>query len=91
MPRTDALTDPMVSTVACVLAVPLRELYALLWRAGVVEVLTPDQEPRPAPPTAASARGPNRADPGLRTTGPQRPQLRSPQRRLLGPEPIRGD
>jgi hypothetical protein len=33
-----AWPDPLTEAVAGVLAVPLRELYALLWRAGVVVV-----------------------------------------------------
>jgi hypothetical protein len=30
--------DPLTELVARALAVPLRELYAVLWRAGVVEI-----------------------------------------------------
>jgi hypothetical protein len=30
--------DPLTDTVAGLLAAPLRELYAVLWRAGVVEI-----------------------------------------------------
>ncbi|WP_349256016.1 Rv1535 domain-containing protein [Mycobacterium sp.] len=32
-------TDPLTDVVARVLAVPLRQLYAVLWRAGVVEIV----------------------------------------------------
>jgi hypothetical protein len=31
--------DPLADTVAHVLAVPLRELYALLWRCGVLDIV----------------------------------------------------
>ncbi|XEC49122.1 hypothetical protein ROJ27_00454 [Mycobacterium tuberculosis variant bovis] len=36
--RTDALADPLASSFALLLTVPLLELYAVLWRVGVVEV-----------------------------------------------------
>ena len=32
-------TDPITDLVARVLTVPLREFYALLWRAGMVEIV----------------------------------------------------
>ena len=38
---TDTGGDPLVSSIALVLKVPLLELYALLWRVGVVEVHRP--------------------------------------------------
>jgi hypothetical protein len=31
-------SDPLTDVLAAVLTVPLRELYAVLWRVGVVEV-----------------------------------------------------
>ncbi|WP_241566749.1 Rv1535 domain-containing protein [Mycolicibacterium elephantis] len=31
-------SDPLTDAVAGVLLIPLRELYAVLWRAGVVEI-----------------------------------------------------
>ncbi|NKE41289.1 hypothetical protein FVP45_13460, partial [Mycobacterium tuberculosis] len=37
-PETDALADPLASSFALLLTVPLLELYAVLWRVGVVEV-----------------------------------------------------
>ncbi|WP_372509664.1 Rv1535 domain-containing protein [Mycobacterium alsense] len=79
----------MVSTVASVLAVPLRELYALLWRAGLVEVLDPAQTPRRVPMTKPPARYPHRGDPAVRTAARPRPRPRSPQPRRPGPEPTR--
>lgn len=38
--------DPLVSSFASVLRVPLVELYALLWRVGVVEIRHNDRAPR---------------------------------------------
>ncbi|WP_250160841.1 Rv1535 domain-containing protein [Mycobacterium senriense] len=38
--------DPLVSSFASVLRVPLLELYALLWRVGVVEIRHSDRAPR---------------------------------------------
>ncbi len=32
--------DPLVDAASHVLSVPLRQLYAALWRVGVLEVLT---------------------------------------------------
>jgi hypothetical protein len=32
-------SDPLTDVLAGVLTVPLRELYAVLWRIGVVEVV----------------------------------------------------
>ncbi|HEY2502586.1 MAG TPA: Rv1535 domain-containing protein [Mycobacterium sp.] len=49
MSTTDALADPITSTVASVLTVPLRQLYALLWRAGVVEIVETHRSPRRGP------------------------------------------
>lgn len=43
---TDTGGDPLVSSVASVLKVPLVELYALLWRVGVVEIRHSDRAPR---------------------------------------------
>src|SRR5882672_4811720 len=53
MSTTDALADPLVSSFASVLTVPLLELYALLWRVGVVEVREPDSARRAARKHAA--------------------------------------
>jgi len=38
--------DPLVSSFASVLRVPLIELYALLWRVGVVEIRHDERAPR---------------------------------------------
>ncbi|MDM4138619.1 MULTISPECIES: Rv1535 domain-containing protein [Mycobacterium] len=43
---TDTGGDPLVSSFASVLRVPLVELYALLWRVGVVEIRHSDRAPR---------------------------------------------
>ncbi|HZC51383.1 MAG TPA: Rv1535 domain-containing protein [Mycobacterium sp.] len=53
MSTTDALADPMTSTVASALTVPLRQLYALLWRAGVVEIVATERMSRRAPERVA--------------------------------------
>ncbi|WP_084163307.1 Rv1535 domain-containing protein [Mycobacterium triplex] len=49
MSTTDSLADPIFSSVASVLRVPLLELYALLWRVGIVEIVQPDRTHRRAP------------------------------------------
>ncbi|MDD7812656.1 Rv1535 domain-containing protein [Mycobacterium sp. CSUR Q5927] len=41
MKATEILADPLVEVTATLLTVPARELYALLWRAGVLEVRHP--------------------------------------------------
>ncbi|UQX12936.1 Rv1535 domain-containing protein [Candidatus Mycobacterium methanotrophicum] len=44
---TDSLADPLASGAAVLLAIPLVELYAVLWRLGLVEVQTqPSSERR---------------------------------------------
>jgi hypothetical protein len=43
MSTTDAVADPLASSIALVLRVPLVELYALLWRVGVVEIRHSDR------------------------------------------------
>ncbi|WP_165607336.1 Rv1535 domain-containing protein [Mycolicibacter sinensis] len=48
MKATEILADPLVEVTATLLTVPARELYALLWRAGVLEV----RHPAPARPAA---------------------------------------
>jgi hypothetical protein len=45
MSRTDAPPDQVISPFARILSVPLLELYALLWRVGVVEIVKTDQPP----------------------------------------------
>lgn len=62
MSTTDVLADPMTSTVASVLTVPVRQLYALLWRVGVVEIVETDRMSRRAPgPAPAGRAGHSRA------------------------------
>ncbi|HSS25338.1 MAG TPA: Rv1535 domain-containing protein [Mycobacterium sp.] len=89
MSTTYALADPLTSTCALVLRVPLIELYALLWRAGIVEILEPDQASRRASGKAARV-GSDPVDPDLRTAGSGRPRPLSRQWRLPGLEPTRG-
>lgn len=57
---TDTGGDPLVSSFASVLRVPLVELYALLWRVGVVEIRHTDRAPHrgaTAPSRAGRAAG----------------------------------
>jgi hypothetical protein len=49
MSTTDSLADPIFSSVASVLRVPLLELYALLWRVGIVDIVQHDRTHRRAP------------------------------------------
>jgi hypothetical protein len=42
MSTTDSLADQKISPFARVLSVPLVELYALLWRVGVVQIVAAD-------------------------------------------------
>jgi hypothetical protein len=44
---TDVLVDPLASALARLLTMPLQQLYALLWRAGVVEIV-PNCQAKPA-------------------------------------------
>ncbi|HWF71224.1 MAG TPA: Rv1535 domain-containing protein [Mycobacterium sp.] len=90
MSTTDVLADPITSTLASVLTVPLRQLYALLWRAGVVEIVETDRMSRRAPARAARV-APCPACHHVPIEGSPRPRPRSPQQRLLGPEPTPGD
>ncbi|WP_081287790.1 Rv1535 domain-containing protein [Mycobacterium asiaticum] len=46
MTTTDHPADPLVSSFAALLKGPLTELYALLWRVGVLEVATTANAPR---------------------------------------------
>ncbi|WP_425461832.1 Rv1535 domain-containing protein [Mycobacterium helveticum] len=82
-PETPA--DPLVAPVAWVLAVPLRHFYALLWRAGVVEIV----QTEPARRQSAAAGCPDcPISPRHRSPRPGRP---SRQRRFPEPAPIRAD
>ena len=73
MSRTDQLADPLISPIASLLNAPLLELYALLWRAGVVEIVETQPENPPGqaaernPSGLAADRGP--AAPDRRSTG----------------------
>uniref|UniRef100_UPI0037C7869B Rv1535 domain-containing protein n=1 Tax=Mycobacterium simulans TaxID=627089 RepID=UPI0037C7869B len=90
MTRTDAQSDPLVSSIAVLLTVPLRELYAVLWRVGVVEVRETDPaKRRPAGNLAAPGGFQGRIcpDPSAHDSG--WPLRWSQQSRLLGPVPSR--
>ncbi|WP_131829082.1 Rv1535 domain-containing protein [Mycobacterium numidiamassiliense] len=86
MSTTDNLADPIVSSVVSVLSVPLVELYALLWRAGVVEIAGPDRTPglaaRLVTRVAPSPRRSACPDPSAHALPRSRRQL---QRRHLAP------
>ncbi|WP_255361999.1 Rv1535 domain-containing protein [Mycobacterium sp. 1081908.1] len=89
MSTTDSVSDPLVSSIALVLKVPLVELYALLWRVGVVEIRHSDRTAQRSSrqvPVAACAACPNRPKPGS-----ERLSRSSPRRRHPAPVPSRGD
>jgi hypothetical protein len=39
MSTTDAMSDPLAAALGAVLTVPVRQLYAVLWRVGVVQIV----------------------------------------------------
>src|SRR5271156_5915635 len=91
MSTTGALADP-ISSLASVLSVPLLELYALLWRVGVVQIVetsetaaTSHRSPRAQ--VAEGLKGPICPDPSAH--GSERPRPRSRQRRFPAPAPTR--
>jgi len=68
---TDTGGDPLVSSFASVLRVPLLELYALLWRVGVVEIRHSDRAPcRGANARPRVVRGPICPDPSAHAKDP---------------------
>ncbi|WP_249262742.1 Rv1535 domain-containing protein [Mycobacterium bohemicum] len=82
----DPAADPLVSSIASVLRVPLLELYALLWRVGVVDIRQSNRARRRCATgqrvvVAACPTCPNFAK---HRSAPQ--SRRSP--RLLSPEPV---
>jgi hypothetical protein len=51
--------DPLTDLLARALAFPLRELYAVLVRVGVVEIVDePEPDPKPKPHTVTATRHP---------------------------------
>jgi hypothetical protein len=83
MTTTDQPADPLASSFAVLLRGPLTELYALLWRAGVLEVgAKTDRAPR---------RAPENSDLMIDSlgSGSAPPAQRSRQRRQPGPVPTR--
>ncbi|WP_077086532.1 Rv1535 domain-containing protein [Mycobacterium rhizamassiliense] len=82
MSTTDNLADPIVSSFVSILCVPLNELYALLWRVGVVEIRHDDQpRGRASRLVARVAPGPRRpVCPDPSAHGSHRPRPQSPQR-----------
>ncbi|WP_407688484.1 Rv1535 domain-containing protein [Mycobacterium sp. HUMS_1102779] len=84
MTTSETLADPLISPVASALAVPLRHVYALLWRVGIVEIV-------------ATGR-PRRQSADLCPDCPISPRHRSPRpgrpsrpRRFPEPAPSRAD
>ncbi|MGZ4512439.1 MAG: Rv1535 domain-containing protein, partial [Mycobacterium sp.] len=75
---TDTGGDPLVSSIALVLKVPLLELYALLWRVGVVEVDRPQRAHRLICPDSSAHDS-------------ERLSRRSPRQRIPAPAPSRLD
>jgi hypothetical protein len=72
MSRTDQLADPLISPIASLLNAPLLELYALLWRVGVVQIVEtqPEHPSREAPTQSPSeVAGARRAAPDCRKSG----------------------
>jgi len=56
MTTTEHPTDPLAASFAVLLRGPLTELYALLWRVGVLEVVTTERrQPRLATTGPAAA------------------------------------
>ena len=81
MSTTDNLADPIVSSFVSLVSVPVFELYALLWRAGIVEIRDNDQpRGRASRLVARVSHGPRRPvcpDPSAHGSQPRR---QSPQR-----------
>ena len=84
MSTTDNLADPIVSSFVSLVSVPLFELYALLWRAGIVEIRDSDQpRGRAARLVARVAPGPRRPvcpDPSAHRSRPRRQPAQRPYR-----------
>ncbi|WP_293322190.1 Rv1535 domain-containing protein [Mycobacterium sp.] len=93
MSTTDPVADPLVSSIALVLRVPLVELYALLWRVGVVEIRETDRARRRSARSSqvVVACAPCAACPNLPKPGSERLSRRSPQRRPRELAPSRPD
>src|ERR1700757_651035 len=95
MSTTDSVADPLVSSIALVLRVPLVELYALLWRVGGVEIRHSDRSayrssrPRQAPvPACAPCFGcPNLPKPGSGRLSRWSPPRHSPEPAPGRPDP----
>ncbi|WP_371868989.1 Rv1535 domain-containing protein [Mycobacterium botniense] len=49
MPTTDALADPLARVLAQLLIAPFLQLYAVLWRLGLVEIR--QHRSKTSPPT----------------------------------------
>src|ERR1700761_9187265 len=78
--KSDSLADPLASGAAGLLAIPLIELYAVLWRLGLVQVRTD---------RTIGRRIPTPMDVYCRARGLRRQPRRSPPRLSPAPAPTR--
>ncbi|MGB7144244.1 Rv1535 domain-containing protein [Mycobacterium sp.] len=81
MSTMEVPADPLGEAVAGLLTVPLRQLYAVLWRFGAVEVMATRPTPDPRIPAPAAAYP--------RERGSRRPPRRSQPRLSPAPAPRR--
>ena len=68
MATLERLADPLLSPISSVLSAPLRELYAFLWRVGVVEIVEAEVEPRSGPASELDPAAPRSIASGRRQT-----------------------
>ncbi|HUH68068.1 MAG TPA: Rv1535 domain-containing protein [Mycobacterium sp.] len=90
MSTTDPVVDPLVTSIALVLRVPLLELYALLWRVGVVDIRHTERTTRRSSRAHQVVVAACPACPNLPKHGSERLSRWSRQRRLPEPAPTRG-
>ncbi|HYB81675.1 MAG TPA: Rv1535 domain-containing protein [Mycobacterium sp.] len=86
---TDPGGDPLVSSIALVLRVPLLELYALLWRFGVVDIRHPGRRAHRSATARQVVVVACATCPNLPKHGSERLSRWSPQRRTPAPAPSR--
>nr|WP_293054459.1 Rv1535 domain-containing protein [Mycobacterium sp.] len=72
MSTTDRFADLLAAELASLLTIPLTELYAVLWRAGVVQVGSSGRSvaSASADPTAGGSPRPRRQSPPLPMPAP---------------------
>ncbi|MGO9380714.1 MAG: Rv1535 domain-containing protein [Mycobacterium sp.] len=91
MSTKESVGDPLVSSIASVLKVPLVELYALLWRVGVVEIRHRDRTPHRSSRAYQARTVLCPTCPNLRRHESERLSRRPAQRRPIEPAPNRAD